>query len=97
MDHELGNSLCFSLANGAKSKRGNRLGSPEVSSWHHVVGQAGTVLDQTVGDDQEKYYEQKYLLNVALTDEDDIVCNPPESWVQLCASEGMCDSHTDAL
>ena len=29
------------------------------------------------GDDQEKYYEQKYLLNVCLTDEDDVVHNPP--------------------
>ncbi len=41
--------------------------------------------------------DQKYLLNVALTDEDDIVCIPPESWEELCACEGMYDSHTHAL
>ena len=28
----------------------------------------------SVGDDQEKYYEQKYLLNVCLTDEDVLGC-----------------------
>ena len=50
-----------------------------------------------VGDDQEKYYKQKYLLNVCLTDEDDVVHNPPKSWLELCASKGMCDSHVDAL
>ncbi len=50
-----------------------------------------------VGDDQEKYYEQKYLLTVCLTDEDEVVQHPPDSWLELCASEGMCDSHTDAL
>ena len=46
-----------------------------------------------MGDDQVKYYEQKYLLNVCLTDKD----NPPKSWLELCASKGMCESHIDAL
>ena len=50
-----------------------------------------------VGDDQEKFYEQKYLLTVPLTDEDEIVQNPPKSWMELCVREGMCDSHADAL
>ena len=50
-----------------------------------------------VGDDQEKYYEQKYLLSVCMTDEHDIFHNPPQSWLELCASEGMCDVHVDAL
>ena len=50
-----------------------------------------------VGDDQEKFYEQKYLLHVCMTDEDDVVHNPPRSWLELCASKGMCDAHIDAL
>ena len=50
-----------------------------------------------VGDDQEKYYKQKYLLNMCLTGEDDVVHNPPKSWFELCASKGMCNSHIDAL
>ncbi len=50
-----------------------------------------------VGDDQEKYYEQKYLLTVCLTDEHEIVHNPPQSWLELCAREGLYDSHADAL
>ena len=50
-----------------------------------------------VGDDQEKFYKQKYLLTVPLTDEDEIVQNPPKSWIELCVREGMCDSHADAL
>ncbi len=50
-----------------------------------------------VGDDQEKYYEQKYLLTVCLTDEDEVVQHPPDSWLELCASEGMCDPHRGYL
>ena len=50
-----------------------------------------------MGDDQELYYQQKYLLQVPLTDEDETVLNPPESWIELCAREGMCDAHLDAL
>ena len=50
-----------------------------------------------MGDDQEQYYQQKYLLQVPLTDEDEVVLNPPESWIELCAREGMCDAHLDAI
>ena len=34
---------------------------------------------------------------MCLTDEDNAVHNPPKSWLELCASKAMCDSHIDAL
>ena len=34
---------------------------------------------------------------MCLTDEDDVVHSPPKSWLELCASKGICDSHFDAL
>ena len=49
-----------------------------------------------IGDDQKKYYEQKSLLNVAITDQTEVVQNPQHlglNTVQL----NMCDSHIDAL
>ena len=51
----------------------------------------------SVGDDQEKYYEQKYLLTVPLTPQSEVVLEPPRSWVEFCARQGMCDEHVDAL
>lgn len=48
-------------------------------------------------DDQEKYYQQKYLLTVPITSQSEVVLNPPDSWVELCVSEGMCDEHLDAM
>lgn len=51
----------------------------------------------SVGDDQEKYYEQKYLLTVPITPQSQVVQEPPESWVELCVRQGMCDEHLDAL
>ena len=51
----------------------------------------------SVGDNQERYYEQKYLLNTPLTCDSDIVQTPPESWIDLCVQSGMCDEHLDAL
>ena len=51
----------------------------------------------SVGDDQEQYYQQKFLLTVALTPKSDVVENPPKSWVDLCVQHGMCDGHLDAL
>ena len=50
-----------------------------------------------VGDDQESFYEQKYLLTVPLTDEHSVVKKPPHSWMELCVQNELCDSHTDAL
>ena len=50
-----------------------------------------------VGDDQEKYYEQKYLLTVPITADDELINNPPQSWMQLCVRKGLCDKHLDAL
>ena len=32
-----------------------------------------------------------------MTDDDDVVHSPPQSWLELCASRGMCDTHIDAL
>ena len=51
----------------------------------------------SAGDDTEKYYQQKILLAVPIAPEDEIIKHPPKSWVELCASRGMCDSHLDAL
>ena len=51
----------------------------------------------SVGDDQEKYYEQKYLLTVPITPQSEVVLSPPSSWVEFCVREGMCDEHLDAL
>ena len=38
----------------------------------------------SVGDDTEKYYQQKYLLNVPITEDHQVVLNPRKSWVELC-------------
>ena len=34
-----------------------------------------------IGDDQDKYSEQKFLLNVPITDQSEVVQNPPASCV----------------
>ena len=53
-----------------------------------------------VGDDQEKYYEQKYLLNVCLTDEGVLGCwldnttNP--TWEAAAEAPYLMDAHTVA-
>ena len=51
----------------------------------------------SVGDDQEKYYEQKYLLTIPMTSQSEVVLEPPESLVELCVREAMCDQHLDAM
>jgi hypothetical protein len=50
-----------------------------------------------VGDDQDKFYEQKYILNVPISDDDDIVVNTQQSWMQLCILNGLFDEHADAM
>ena len=35
----------------------------------------------SLGDDAEKYYQQKYLLSVPITEDHDVVLNPPKSWM----------------
>ena len=32
-----------------------------------------------------------------ITEDHEVVLNPPKSWVELCAQSGMCDAHLDAL
>ena len=51
----------------------------------------------SVGDDTKEYYQQKYLLTVPMTVDQEVVLNPPNSWVELCAQSGMCDAHLDTL
>ena len=46
---------------------------------------------------QEQFYEQKYLLNISLTEEDIITSQPPQSWMQLCVEKGLCEKEGDAL
>ena len=55
-----------------------------------------TMFLSCVGDNQERYYEQKYLLNTSLTCDSDEVQSPPKSWIDLCVESGMCDQHLDA-
>ena len=69
---------------------------------HYWIRRARMVITRhrfinSVGDDTEKFYQQKFLLTVPLTEDDDVVLNPPDSWVELCAQRGMCDAHLDAF
>ena len=47
-------------------------------------------------DDQETYYEQKYLLTVPLTATDSIVNEPPSSWVKAAMEANLVDEQHDA-
>ncbi|MCG8625052.1 MAG: hypothetical protein MJE68_24010, partial [Proteobacteria bacterium] len=42
----------------------------------------------SIGNDQ-KYNEQKFLLNIPITDQSEVVQNPPTSWIEhaLCATK----------
>ena len=69
---------------------------------HYWIRRAKMVITRhrfisSVGDNTEKYYQQKYLLSVPITEDHEVVLNPPDSWIELCASNGMCDAHLDAL
>ena len=69
---------------------------------HYWIRRAKMVITRhrfisSVGDDTEKYYQQKYLLSVPITEDHEVVLNPPDSWIELCARNGMCDAHLDAL
>ena len=48
-----------------------------------------------VGDTQEKFYEQKYLLNVPVMPEDSVITAPPRSWMQLCVEKDLCNKEGD--
>ena len=50
-----------------------------------------------MGDDQDTFYEQKYLLTVPILDDDDIVVNTHQSWMHLCIVNGLFDEHADAM
>ena len=39
----------------------------------------------------------KYLLNVLISFDDDILGNRPQSWIQLCIQNGLFDEHADAM
>ena len=47
-------------------------------------------------EDQETYYEQKYLLTVPLTSTDSIITKPPSSWVRAAMEGNLVDEHHDA-
>ena len=54
---------------------------------HYWIRRAKMIITRhrfitSIGDDTEKYYQQKYLLTVPITE---VVLNPPDSWVELCA------------
>ena len=46
-------------------------------------------------DDQENYYMQKYLLSIPVSPNDDVVANPPSSWIQVAMSANLVDQHHD--
>ena len=46
--------------------------------------------------EQEAYYEQKYLLNVPLCSSDDVVVNPPSSWIEAAMKKDLVDEKLDA-
>ena len=74
-----------------KDKRGKywrRRAKAAVTRFHFLA---------PVGETQESFYEQKYLLNVPLTEEDKVITAPPQSWMQLCVERGLCDKEGDAL
>ena len=48
-------------------------------------------------DDQESYYEQKYLLTVPLTLTDNIINEPPSSWVKAAMEADLVDEQHDAM
>ena len=50
-----------------------------------------------VGDDQEAFYEQKYLLRKPIMANDLVISTSPWSWIEYSASQGMCDLHNDCL
>ena len=50
-----------------------------------------------VGESQESFYEQNYLLNTPLTAENKVITAPPQSWMQLCVEKDLCDKEGDAL
>ena len=69
---------------------------------HYWIRRAKMVITRhrfisSVGDDTEKFYQQKFLVTVPITEDHEVVLNPPHSWVELCAQNGMCDGHLDAL
>ena len=47
-------------------------------------------------DDQEAFYEKKYLLEVPLSLNDTIVTNPPSSWIKAAMVAGLVDENHDA-
>ena len=100
------------LAYGSQSQRCIGTCLEYLSPWCHFKRQSGSLLDRrakmvftrhrfisSLGDDAEKYYQKKYLLSVPITEDHDVVLNPPKSWawVELCAQSGICDAHLDAL
>ena len=41
------------------------------------------------GEEQEKFYEQKYMLNVPLSRDDNVIRQKPQSWMQLCIEKDL--------
>ena len=50
-----------------------------------------------VGETQVRFYKQKYLHAIPLTEEDKVITDPPQSWMQLCVEKGLCNKEADAL
>lgn len=46
--------------------------------------------------EQEAHYEQKYLLNVPLCPSDDVVVNPPSSWIEAAMEKDLVNEKHDA-
>ena len=82
---------CYPAGTVLQDKQGQfwrRRSKVAVTQFHFLV---------PVGDTQEKFYEQKYLLNVPMLPEDNVISAPPQSWMQLCVEKGLCNKEGDAL
>ena len=47
-------------------------------------------------DDQEAFYVKKYLLEVPISLKDNVVTNPPSSWIKVAMVAGLADENHDA-
>ena len=75
---------------------GSMLGDTDGAYWVRRATAAVTRHRFITVEDQEAYYEQKYLLTVPLTPTDDVIVNPPLSWVKAAMQADLVDEHHDA-
>ena len=75
---------------------GSMLVNTDGAYWVRKATAAVTRCRFITVEDQEAYYEQKYLLTVPLTPTDDVIANPLLSWVKAAMQADLVDEHHDA-